>query len=115
MSSSGQLVVSCWEHYFSLHQGFLRYRDHLSRWSGNRPGNNLLREHLVQAQEQGLVVRLVIAHATDTAPVDAGGDASVVEKTFDAREDLVGRVVEFDGDAFVIDFSPGAHVGARLP
>ena len=46
----------------------------------------------------------VIAHAKDTARIDSGEDASLVDKTFDAREDLVGSVVEFDGDGFVIDF-----------
>jgi hypothetical protein len=75
MSPADELVVSCWEHYFSPHDGALRYRDHLSRWSGNRIGNNLLRQHLVQAPEQGLSVRLVIAHAKDTAHVDSGADA----------------------------------------
>jgi hypothetical protein len=43
-------------------------------------------------------------HVGGTSLVDAGEDASGIQKTFDVREDFVGQVVTFDGDAYVIDF-----------
>jgi hypothetical protein len=98
-----QLVVSCWQQYFgSAEDGVLPYEDRLSRWSG--PGNNLLREHLEQANREELPVRLVIARADQPEAVDQGANAGTVKKTFSVREDLIGRVTEFDGDDFRIEF-----------
>jgi hypothetical protein len=51
-----------------------------------------------------LQVRLVIATAEDSDAVDAGGDASNVKETFHVREDVLGQVTSFDGDAFEIAF-----------
>jgi hypothetical protein len=45
-----------------------------------------------------------MARAEDTGPIDEGEDASKVAKTFGVREDLVGTLIEFDGDELVIDF-----------
>jgi len=102
ISSDGELVVSCWKHYLKGVEGKLHYRDRLSRWSGNSAGNNLLREHLNVALAEDLPVRLVIARTEATEIVDSGKDASQAPKTFGVREDLVGRVVAFDGDGFEI-------------
>ena len=52
----------------------------------------------------GLPVRLVIGTSGDPGSVDAGESASDSPKTYHVREDLVGRVVEFDQDRFVIEF-----------
>lgn len=98
-----QLVLSCWSHYFKpAKEGIMIYEDRLSRWKG--PGSNLLREHLIQAQKEDLPVRLVMARAEDTDAIDSGSDASVVKKTYTAREDVIGKVVEFDGDRFRVEF-----------
>lgn len=98
-----QLVLSCWSHYFSpAREGIMIYEDRLSRWKG--PGSNLLREHLEQAQKEDLPVRLVMARAEDTAAIDSGSAASAVKKTYTAREDVIGKVVEFDGDLFRVEF-----------
>jgi hypothetical protein len=45
-----------------------------------------------------------VAIADDPAAVDAGGDASKIGKTFDVRPDAIGRVVEYDGERFAIEF-----------
>lgn len=67
-------------------------------------GNKFARQHLEQARDDDLPVRLVIARAEDTAPIDAGEDASNVRKSFGVRQDLVGRVSQFDGDEFELVF-----------
>ncbi len=104
LSKNNELVISCWSHYLSSHDGALRYKDKLSRWDGNKAGTNLIRTHLNQALTEGLPVRLVIARTKQTDVVDSGSEAQSVEKTFGVREDLVGRVVTFDGETFVVDF-----------
>jgi hypothetical protein len=45
-----------------------------------------------------------MARAEDRDAIDSGSDASMVKKTFTAREDLIGKVIEFDGDLFRIEF-----------
>ena len=98
-------VMSCWEHYIKPHNGVLRYKDTLSRWSGNAAGNNLLRTHLTQAFDEKLPVRLLIASTTETDTVDHGHDASKVKKSFRIRPEIIGEIVSFDGDSFIIDFT----------
>lgn len=104
INSNGELIVSCWKHYLEGADGKLCYRDRLSRWAGNAAGNNLLREHLNKAISDDLPVRLVIARTDAMDIVDSGQDASQAPKTFGVRENLVGRVVTFDGDHFEIVF-----------
>ena len=81
------------------------YVDSLSRWNGSsKAGSNLLRTHLEEAVAGNLDVRLVIARTSDEAAVDRGEDASKLSNTFAIRDDLVGKVAEFDGDHFIIEF-----------
>lgn len=49
-------------------------------------------------------VRLATATTSDVELVDSGGDASQAKKRFGVREDMVGHIVSFDGDEFVIEF-----------
>ena len=105
IAKDGALVVSCWAHYFKKgDKGSLLYVDSLSRWNGNDLGNNLLRTHISRAFSNSLPVRVVVATAKDTNAIDHGNDASKVKKTFHVREDLVGKVIAFDGDDFIIEF-----------
>ena len=107
IASDGSVVISCWSHYFKAKRtdGSLPYVDSLSRWNGsNALGNDLLRTHVAQAFSEKLDVRLVIATANDTAAVDRGEDASKLSNTFGVREDLIGKITQFDGDHFVIEF-----------
>ncbi len=82
----------------------LRYTDTLSRWDGNANGNSLLRSHLELAKDKALPIRLIIAKASDMGPVNAGVDASEIPKTFHTKPEVIGSLVSFDGDKFVIDF-----------
>lgn len=104
MNNKGELVVSCWSHYFTARDGKLVYTDRLSRWSGNTPGNNLFRKHLDAAIADKLPVRMVKATTSDPDLVDSGGDASEAKNTFSVRKDVIGRVTSFDGDNFTIEF-----------
>lgn len=104
IAEDGALVMSCWTHYMKREGDVLRYRDRLSRWAGNELGNALLRKHLGEAFASDLPVRYLSARTDSPETVDNGHDASTVKKQFAVRPDLIGRVVEFDGDAFVIDF-----------
>jgi hypothetical protein len=107
----GSLVISCWSHRFGGGgKGVMRYTDTLSRWGSNKPGSNLLREHLSVAHAQQLPVRLVVAtYAEGTKDIESITDASKVEKTFHVREDVEGKVVEFDGDTFIVDFRKSSN------
>jgi hypothetical protein len=105
IAEDGSLVFSCWEHLLKPEpRGVLRYEDRLSRWSKNRLGKKLLRDHLKHAFDNDLPVRLVIASAKNLAPSVAGKKADSVEKTFYTQDDVVGKVIVFDGDNFVIDY-----------
>jgi len=106
LAVDGSIVISCWSSYFSRPDAkTLRYTDTLSRWEGNAAGSNLLREHLQLAQNGQRPIRLVVATAQNTLALDQGWDASKIEKTFHIKPELVGRLAEFDGDAFAIDFT----------
>lgn len=103
IAHDGSLVLSGWNHH--LDASAMRYEDRLSRWSYNRLGRERLRKHLSQAAAQNLPVRLVIATADDPKAVETERDASTLRKTFAVRDDVIGRVIAFDGDEFVIEFS----------
>lgn len=105
IASDGALVISCWAHYFKRGtKGMLRYEDNLARWNGNELGNNLLRAHLTLAFTEKLPVRMVVATTIRTEEVDSGRDASKLKKTFHIRDDVMGNLIEFDGDKYVIVF-----------
>ena len=113
IAEDGSLVLSCWSHLFSRpNKETLRYTDKLSRWGNNTPGNNLLRAHLTQAVQTNLPIRLVIVVPTEKVSEDYEGDGSTIKKTFNCREDLTGRISEFDGDQFVVDFQRKRPTGA---
>jgi len=76
-------------------QGVLRYEDKLSR-EPDEARNVELGRHLTLACEDALPVRMVVA-----TPADEKGRGP----TFHVRLDLVGKVVKFDGDHFIVDFT----------
>jgi hypothetical protein len=106
IAADGSPVLSCWQRYLtSQPDGALCYEvNDFSHWSANPYGKSLLRGHLKQAFEDKLPVRMVLVTTTPPKAVVAGVDASKVPKTFQVREDLVGRVIEFTSERFVIDF-----------
>lgn len=107
VATDGALVISCWQHRLKTRPGHgFRYEDLLARVEHNSNGHNLLEEHLRAAYADGRPVRLVIAIADDPAAVERGENASKIKKTIAVREDVVGRVVDFDGNNYAIDFEP---------
>jgi hypothetical protein len=105
IAADGAVVLSCWSHRFRAGPpGKLLYVDKLSRWKGNEMGNRLLRSHLELALQEARPVRMVVATAADPSKLDQVSDASTLKKTFHTREDMVGQVVEFDGDNVTIEY-----------
>ena len=97
IAGDGALVLSCSiPHFRRPGPGVLRYEDALSRDSRDSPGTALLEEHLTLARDAQLPVRMVVVADT------SGGKA---RRNIYARPDLVGRLTEFDGDRFIVDFT----------
>lgn len=109
LALDGSLVLSCWDHYLKPNgPGVLRFTDAISRRKNKKLGLPLLIEHLEAAMRGNLNVRLVIAYTKETDVVDEGQGAGGIKKDFEVRPDLVGKVVEFDGDRYIIDFRRAA-------
>lgn len=110
IAEDGALVLSCSTAQFARPgPGVLRYEDVLSRESGDLPGVALLGEHLALAHTGKLPVRMVVI-------ADAVGGKT--RYNIYARPDVVGKLVEFDGDRFIVDFrrlvsDPPLSEGAR--
>lgn len=96
IADDGALVLSCSIAQFR-HQGpgVLRYEDALSRDTIDRSGAALLGEHLILARDGELPVRMIVR---------AGAGESKPRHRIYARPDVIGRLVEFDGDRFIVDF-----------
>lgn len=99
-AKDGSLAVSVWQHHITKEGDALVCRDTMERWSGQ--GKNELRERLQIAKQTNQPISLVIASTPHPERIDAGGDASKVPKTFAVRKDLVGQVVELEGERFSI-------------
>lgn len=97
-----EFVASLWFHRMKTEGGRLVYRDYLGRWSGH--GNKLFREHLALAFAEQRPVRLVMAKTDNVELIEGGGDGSKARNTFKARPEWVGRVTQFDGDRFTVEF-----------
>ena len=104
IAADGSIVLSCWAHRLKLQAGVLRYEDYFSRWNVNAPGKNLLKAHLRQALEMGTTVRLVVATAEDPTVIDRGETATGMRNTFHPKPEVVGKVVLFDEENFVVEF-----------
>jgi hypothetical protein len=95
IAEDGALVLSCSTPQFRRSgPGVLRYEDALSRDPQDRPGAALLGEHLVLARDGQLPVRMIVVAETHSKP----------RYNIYARPDVVGRLIEFDGDRFIVDF-----------
>lgn len=99
----GSLVVSVWQHHFEKAKDrAMVCRDSFTRWKG--PGNTELREKIANAFETKQIIRLIIAHTSQTKDVQSGVDAKTLKKTFHIREDLIGEVIEATDDSYAIRF-----------
>jgi hypothetical protein len=106
IAQDGSLVLSCWARYLCEQpDGVLRYQiDDFKQWTSNAPGKSLLTQHLRQAQDDGLPVRMVLVTTTPVHAKVAGVSGTKVKKRFKPRHDLVGSVVEFAAERVVVDF-----------
>ena len=97
MAADGALVLNCSKaHFGHPSQGVLRYEDRLSREPADTRESELLNQHLTLARDGALPVRMIV---TSIAAGDRG------TRSFHVRSDLIGKVVKFDGDHFIIDFT----------
>jgi hypothetical protein len=99
----GELVVSVWAHHQRPNTpGVMEFEACASRWDG--PGNKEFRENVKRAFETNASLRLVIAETHEIKRVEASEDASKIKKEFSVRTELVGTVVEWDGDRYLFRF-----------
>ena len=97
IAADGALVLNC-QHACFVHpsRGVLRYEDRLSRESTESKDTHLLGQHLTLARDGALPVRMVVTFLDEKS-----GNS----RRCHVRADLIGKVVTFDGDRFVIDFA----------
>jgi hypothetical protein len=97
MAADGALVLNCSQAYFGHpSRGVLRYEDKLSREAGASSESELLSQRLTLARDGALPVRMIVM----AVAADERGS-----RRFHVRSDLIGKVVKFDGDHFIIDFT----------
>lgn len=93
-----EVILRCSSTRFTHpNRGILRYMDTLSREGSRAAESQSLGEHLTQARDGNLPIRMVVI--TERPDVN-----DKVTREFHVRTDLVGKVLEFDGDRFVVDF-----------
>ena len=98
IAADGAVVLECSRGTFRHPAtGVFRYEDRLSSEIGSKATDPLGR-HLTLARDGSLPIRMVVAR-------EAFGRNSGSVQSFDVRPDLLGKVVKFDGDHFIIDFT----------
>ena len=96
VASDGSLVLTCPSDRFSRPgTGILRYSAVLSQEKAPTARLAELKSQLESAQNAGTDVRLVVVTPSKGR----------VSRTIHVRSDLIGKVVEFDGDGYVVDFT----------
>ena len=98
MAADGAMVLNCLPaHFGHPARGVLRYETRLSATQAESKVVMTLSEHLMRARDASLPVRMIVT-LPGREKAGRGGGHHV-------RPDLTGKVVEFDGDRFVIDFT----------
>ena len=98
-----ELVLSLWAHHYRKGpDGTFEFAETTTRWNG--AGKNEFVENVDRAFRERRPIRLVIVTTPHPERVESGEDASKIPKTFDPRENVVGEVVESDGENYVIRF-----------
>jgi len=105
MAEDGAMVLNCsYAHFGHPARGVLRYEDRLSRETSNPEDSRRLSEHLTLARDGELPIRMVVTSRTE--------ENSSGPRSFYVRPDLSGKVVKFDGDHYIIDFTRPEEVEA---
>jgi hypothetical protein len=98
MAADGSMILGCSAARFAHpSRGVLRYEDKLSREPEASAELKALGTHLELARDGKLPVRMIVI----AEKADATGK---VKRDIHVRADLVGNVVQFDGDHFIVDF-----------
>lgn len=98
MAADGAMVLNCLPtHFGHPARGILRYETSLSAVDADSKVVTALGEHLTRARDASLPVRMIVTFP-DGEKTGKGG-------SYHVRPDLTGKIVEFDGDRFVIDFT----------
>jgi hypothetical protein len=96
IAEDGALVLGCSAlHFRHSGPGVLRYEDALSRDNSDR-SSAVLGEHLALARDGNLPIRMIVI-------ADSGKGKPRYK--FHTRPDVIGGLVEFDGDRFIVDFT----------
>jgi hypothetical protein len=96
IATDGAMVLNCSSVFFGHPaRGVLRYEDRLSRQPTASKDVGLLSQHLALARDGALPIRMIVTAA-------AGEKTS---SSCHVRPDLVGKIVTFDGDHFIVDFT----------
>jgi hypothetical protein len=94
----GAVVLNCSQQHFAHpSRGVLRYEDSLSKEARDSKDATLLGQHLTLALDGALPVRMIVAFSADLRRGTSRG--------YHVRPDLIGKVVKFDGDHFMVDFT----------
>jgi hypothetical protein len=97
-ASGGEMILGCSSARFRHPtRGVLRYEDTLARDSTHPAEMQSLGQHLERARDGNLPIRMVVI----AEKPDATGK---VTREIHVRVDLIGKLIEFDGARFVIDF-----------
>jgi hypothetical protein len=97
LAADGAVVLNClYANFGHSTPGVLRYEDRLSKEKAATKHTELLGRHLTLARDGALPVRMVVTATSDTK----NGSRSI-----HVRSDLIGKVVKFDGDHFIVDFT----------
>jgi hypothetical protein len=110
-SGGAEMILGCSASRFRHPaRGILRYEDTLSREADHPTEMQSLGQHLTQARDGNLPIRMIVI---TERPEAATGKVS---REIHVRVDLVGKLIEFDGERYVIDFVRNvepAHSSAR--
>jgi len=100
IATDGALVLSCsYSKFGHPAQGVLRYEGKVAKDGEDSAINDQLGQHLKLAHEGDLPVRLVVMTSTEDVAKNK------VSRSFHVRPDLIGKLVSFDGESYVVDFT----------
>jgi hypothetical protein len=98
MAADGAMVLNCMPGNFGHPaRGVLRYETRLSAAQAESKVVTTLGEHLTRARDDALPVRMIVNFPEREKAGRSG--------SYHIRPDLIGKVIEFDGDRFVVDFT----------